>query len=79
MRTGSVPDEPMLRKTSLRLTDALYRAIEEEAQREGVSVAQYIRDSALHRVAYAAGQRGDDAEMRRVVRELVEAEREERG
>lgn len=69
----------MLRQTSLRLTEALYRAIEAEAKREGVSAAQYLRDSALMRIAYSQGERGEQAEMRKTIRELVEAEREERG
>ena len=77
MQADSVPDD-VLRKTSLRITDALYRAIEEEAAREGTTAAQYIRDSALMRLAYEAGRRGDEGEMRELVRRLIEAEREER-
>lgn len=69
----------MLRKTSLRLTDALYRAVEDEAKRQGVHAAQLWRDVMVAYLAYEAGRRGDDADLRRTIRELVEAEREERG
>lgn len=63
----------------LRVTEALYRATKAAAKREGVSAAQYVRDAILFRLAYEAGERGDQEELRRTVREMVEAEREERG
>lgn len=69
----------VLRHMPLRVTEAFHRATHAAAKREGVSAAQYVRDATLYRLAYEAGKRGDHDEMRRVVRELVEAEMEERG
>jgi hypothetical protein len=56
-----------MRATTIRFTPELWALLQREATREGVSVAQYVRDAALFRVAYSAGIRreqepGDDAE-----------------
>ena len=48
-----------MRATTVRFSDALWTLVEEEADREGVSAAQYIRDAAVLRSAYAMGRRGD--------------------
>lgn len=48
-----------MRATTVRFADALWTLVEREANREGVSAAQYIRDAAILRTAYAMGQRGD--------------------
>jgi GAF domain-containing protein len=48
-----------MRATTVRFGDALWRLLEREAEREGVSGAQFIRDATILRVAYAMGQRGD--------------------
>jgi GAF domain-containing protein len=48
-----------MRATTVRFGDALWRLLEREAAREGVSSAQFIRDATILRVAYAMGQRGD--------------------
>jgi GAF domain-containing protein len=48
-----------MRATTVRFGDALWRLLEREAGREGVSAAQFIRDATILRVAYAMGQRGD--------------------
>jgi GAF domain-containing protein len=48
-----------MRATTVRFADALWRLLEREAGREGVSAAQFIRDATILRVAYAMGQRGD--------------------
>lgn len=69
----------VLRHMPLRVTEALHRATHAAAKREGVSASQYVRDAVLYRLAYEAGERGDHEEMRRLVRDLVEAEREEKG
>jgi GAF domain-containing protein len=48
-----------MRATTVRFGDALWRLVEREAAREGVSAAQYVRDAAVVRVAYEMGQRND--------------------
>jgi GAF domain-containing protein len=48
-----------MRATTVRFGDALWRLLEREAVRDGVSSAQFIRDATILRVAYAMGQRGD--------------------
>jgi hypothetical protein len=48
-----------MRVTTLRIGDDLWKLLESEAARSGVSVSQYIREAALARAAAAAGGRGD--------------------
>src|SRR4051794_26341 len=48
-----------MRATTVRFADSLWTLVEHEAQREGVSAAQFIRDATIMRAAYAMGQRGD--------------------
>ena len=48
-----------MRATTVRFADSLWALVEQEAQREGVSAAQFIRDATIMRAAYAMGQRGD--------------------
>jgi hypothetical protein len=48
-----------MRATTVRFAEALWTLVEREAEREGVSAAQFIRDASIMRAAYAMGQRGD--------------------
>src|SRR5215210_2341158 len=48
-----------MRATTVRFSEALFPLVEREAQREGVSAAQFIRDATIMRTVYAMGQRGD--------------------
>jgi hypothetical protein len=48
-----------MRATTVRFGTDLWEMLEREAGKSGVSVAQYIRESALARLAYTAGRRGD--------------------
>ena len=48
-----------MRATTVRFDDALWKLLEREAGREGVSAAQFIRDATILRVAYGMGRRGD--------------------
>ena len=48
-----------MHQTTVRFGPDLWVEIELEAERAGVSVAQYVRDAALMRVAYMRGREGD--------------------
>ena len=48
-----------MHQTTVRFGPDLWDEIEVEAAEAGVSVAQYVRDSALMRVAYTRGRAGD--------------------
>src|SRR4051794_29480744 len=54
------PAMPM-RATTVRFAESLWTLVEQEAEREGVSAAQFIRDASVMRAAYAMGRRGDPA------------------
>ena len=59
-----------MRATTVRFSDALWSLLEREAERDGVSAAQFVRDATIMRTAYAMGQRGDpgfEAAMNRAV------------
>ncbi len=49
-----------MKVTTLRFGEDLWRLLEAEAALAGVSVSQYIRESALARAAAAAGARNED-------------------
>jgi hypothetical protein len=44
-----------VRATTIRFPNDLWDQLEAEARRQGISVAQYVRDAALYRLAYSAG------------------------
>lgn len=44
-----------MRATTIRFPSDLWEQLEREAQKQGISVAQYVRDAALYRVAFSAG------------------------
>ena len=48
-----------MHQTTVRFGADLWAALEDECEGLGVSVAQYVREAALARLMYAAGQRGD--------------------
>lgn len=50
-----------MRATTVRFGEGMWTMLEAEAQREGVSTAQFVRDAALIRLAWLAGRRGDHA------------------
>jgi len=50
-----------MHQTTVRFGSELWRALEQEAEALGVSVAHYVREAALARLAYSAGRRGDVA------------------
>jgi len=48
-----------MRATTVRFADDLWRLLEAEASRSGVSSAQFVRDATILRLAYLAAERGD--------------------
>jgi hypothetical protein len=48
-----------MHQTTVRFSAELWEALEKECDRIGVSVAQFLREAAITRIAYAAGRRGD--------------------
>ena len=49
-----------MRVSAVRMSDDLFRLLESEARRVGVSVSQYVREAALARAVAAAARRGED-------------------
>jgi hypothetical protein len=50
-----------MHQTTVRFSSDLWRALQVECRLLGISAAQYVREAALARMAYTAGQRGDSA------------------
>jgi GAF domain-containing protein len=50
-----------MRVTTVRFSEDHWKQLERESTREGVSAAQFIRESTIMRTAYLMGQRGDVA------------------
>src|SRR4051794_27406027 len=48
-----------MQATLIRFGPDLFQELKEEARRNGVSVAQYVREAVVARMAYTAGLRGD--------------------
>jgi hypothetical protein len=55
-----------LKAATIRVSPELWTLLEEEAQRQEISVSQFVRDAALLRVGYLAGARGDDEGLRTI-------------
>jgi hypothetical protein len=66
-----------LKAATIRVSQDLWRLLEEEAARQEISVSQFVRDAALLRVGYLAGVRGDERELA-TVEALVELSNGER-
>lgn len=62
-----------MKLTTLRIGEDLWALLATEAERTGVSVAQYIREAALARAAASAGARGEPpfAEIARGAHEVA--------
>lgn len=55
--------EPVARQMkvqSIRFSDELWRLIQQEAELEGVSASQFIRETVIFRIGYRLGERGSD-------------------
>jgi hypothetical protein len=48
-----------VKQTTIRFSHGLWNLLEREADKAGVSIAEFIREAALARAAHAAGQRGE--------------------
>jgi GAF domain-containing protein len=59
---GIVRPMPM-RATTIRFPDSIWQLLEDEAQQEGVSAAQFIRDATILRIGAVMAQRGDRAAL----------------
>ncbi len=49
-----------MRATTIRFPNDLWEQLEREAKKQGISVAQYVRDAALYRVAFSAGASSEE-------------------
>ena len=49
-----------MRATTIRFPNDLWEQLEREARKQEISVAQYVRDAALYRVAFSAGAASED-------------------
>jgi hypothetical protein len=67
-RVRTLAGMPM-RATTVRFSEDLWSLVEQEASREGVSAAQFVRDAAVMRAAYLMGRRGD-TDLEQVLRLL---------
>jgi hypothetical protein len=50
-----------MHQTTVRFSPDLWMALEEECSQLGISAAQFLREAAVARLSYAAGQRGNHA------------------
>ena len=48
-----------MRATTVRFSEDLWELLEEEAAREGISAAQFVRDATIMRIAFLLSKRGD--------------------
>lgn len=53
-----------MHQTTVRFSPDLWKSLEQECQRLGISAAQYLREAALARLAYMDGQGGNAEYMR---------------
>lgn len=60
-----------MKQTAIRLSDQVREVLQEEADYEGVSLSQYIREAALMRAWYSRGERGENAAEVRQLEQLL--------
>jgi len=65
-----------MRATVVRFGPELYEEMQAEAAQNGVSVAQFVREAVVARMAYTAGRR-NDGEYGRAARQAAERLRAE--
>jgi hypothetical protein len=54
------PVARQMKVQSIRFSDELWRLIQQEAELEGVSASQFIRETLMFRIGYRLGERGAD-------------------
>ena len=59
MRASTTEGGTLPKQFSFRISETAFEFIRQEAQHEGVSVAQFVRESAWARVWFQRGIRGD--------------------
>jgi hypothetical protein len=71
------PDSvPGVKTTTVRLPDDVAQALNEEAERQGVSTSELVREGVVLRLALAAAVRSGSADvLRRVLKALEEGAR----
>ncbi len=67
-----------MRATTVRFSEDLWELLELEAERDGVSAAQFVRDATLLRIGMLAGRRGDAAAQTSVLELAQHAQRRSR-
>ena len=60
-----------MRATTVRFSEDLWQLLDDEATRQGISAAQFVRDAAIVRLAFLAGRRGD-AESEQSIETIAE-------
>jgi GAF domain-containing protein len=61
-----------MRATTVRFGEDLWTLLEREAEKQGISSAQFVRDATIMRVAFLVAQRGD-AESRTSIEDIAAA------
>ena len=67
-----------LKAATIRVSPDLWALLEDEAERQEISVSQFVRDAALLRVGYLAGARGDEEGLRTIGELAVRSDGERR-
>lgn len=49
-----------MKVTTVRFGEQTWRRLRQEAERDGISVAQFVREASLLRLAYLASEREED-------------------
>lgn len=71
---------PKLMRLTVRFSPRTHALIKREAEAEGVTITQFVREAALARAYHAIGKRGDDGpEHAAILRAVRDALRDEDG
>lgn len=63
-----------MRSVKIRFSEPLWALIRAEAEREGISPSQFVRDAAMARGIYLQTQRGELEDVEAIVRRIRESE-----
>jgi hypothetical protein len=59
----SPDDRPRMKIVSIRMSEDIWEAVQDEALRAGISASEFIREAAIIRMAYRWGARGGDDDV----------------